>query len=321
MAISMSYSVPNLYVDEFHDDLYHVCQQKESRFAQTVRTEYGLMSAEDKAFDMMDEFNLQEKTGRSPETPTLDPSNQRRWVSTTPFHNSVRYDKDDDLSIKLDLTGDFVTAFRRGVNRKKDDIILASFEAATTSGRRAGSSITWASQDGNIKYTDKNTGRTIAHDCSSGNCSASDTGMTTEKIELALEYFSNNEVDDDIPIWCAISPRQATNLFGQEEYVNVDYNNSKPLTTGRLLGNWMGVNWISTPKIGAGVSNDVDGDTNVVECWCWAQDGIILGVADELTIEIHRLPTVSYVQQVYVHMNMGAMRFDEDKVIKIECQA
>jgi len=40
-----------------------------------------------------------------------------------------------------------------------------------------------------------------------------------------------------------------------------------------------------------------------------------------LTIEIDRLPTVSYAQQVYVHMNMGAMRFDEDKVIKIECQA
>ena len=78
MSISMSYSTPNFFVDEFHDDLYHVCQQKESRFAQTVRTEYGLMAAEDKAFDMMDEFNLQEKTGRSPETPTLDPSTQRR---------------------------------------------------------------------------------------------------------------------------------------------------------------------------------------------------------------------------------------------------
>ncbi len=321
MSISMSYSTPNFYVDEFHDDLYHVCQQKEARFAQTVRTEYGLVAAEDKAFDMMDEFNLQEKTGRSPETPHLDPSTQRRWVKTTPYHNSVRYDKDDDLSIKLELTGDFVTAFRRGVNRKKDDIVIAAFEAATTSGRRAGSSITWASQGGNTAYTGKDTGRTIAHDCTIGNCSGSDTGMTTEKIELGLEYFSNNECDDDIPIWCAISPRQATNLFGQEEYVNVDYNDQKPLTRGRLLGNWMGVNWISTPKIVLGSSNDIDGDTAVFECWMWAQDGMILGVADELTIEIDRLPTKSYSQQVYVHMNMGCMRFDEDKVIKIECQA
>jgi len=320
MSITMSYSTPNFFVDEFHDDLYHACQQKESKFAKAVRTEYGLISAEDKAFDMMDEFSLQEKTGRNSKTPTLDPSSQRRWVETTPYHNSVRYDKDDDLSIKLSLEGEFVTAFKRAVNRKKDDIILAAFEAATISGRRAGSTITWASQGGNTKYTGKDTGRTIAYDCSSGNCSASDTGMTTEKIQLALEYFANNDVEEDIPIWCAISPREATNLFGQEEYVNVDYNDSKPLTRGRLLGNWMGVNWISTPKITLGSSNDVDGDANVYECWCWAQDGIVLGVADELTIAIDRLPEHSYCQQVYVHMNMGAMRFDEDKVIKIECQ-
>ena len=70
---------------------------------------------------------MQEKTGRSPETPNIAPEAQRRWVTTTPYHQSVRYDKDDDLSIKLDMTGEFVTAFVRGVNRKKDDIILAAF--------------------------------------------------------------------------------------------------------------------------------------------------------------------------------------------------
>ncbi len=321
MSINMSYSTPNFFVDEFHDDLYLACQQKESRFATATRTEYGLIAAEDKAFDLMNEFSLQEKTGRSPATPHLDPETQRRWVTTTPYHQSVWYDKDDDLSIKLDATGGFVTSFKRAVNRQKDDIVIAAFEAATFSGRRRGSTITWASQGGNIKYTNKDTGRTIPHDCPSGNCSASDTGMTTEKIELALEYFANNEVDDDIPIWCAISPRQATDLFGQEEYVNIDYNDQKPLTTGKIIRNWMGINWIVTPKIKLGSQNDVDSDANVYECWCWAQDGMLLGVADELTIEIDRLPTQSYSQQVYVHMNMGCMRFDEDKVIKIECQA
>jgi len=322
MSITLSQGIPNWFVDEFHDDLYHVCQQKESRFAMAVRTEYGLISAEDKAFDMMDEFTLTEKSGRSPDTPIIDPSTQRRWVSTTPYHNAVLFDKDDDLSIKLEPTGDFVTAFRRAVNRKKDDIILASFEAATTSGRRAGSSITWASQSGNVAYTGLDTGRTIEHDCAIGNCSATDTGMTTEKIELALEYFANNEVDDDIPKWCAISPRQATNLFGQEEYVNVDYNNQQPLTTGRIIRDWMGLNWIVTPKIVLGSLNSaVSSDTSVYECWCWAQDGIILGVADELTVEISQRADKSYAQQVYVHMNLGAMRFDEDKIIKIECEA
>lgn len=321
MSITLSGGIPKWFVDEFHDDLYHVCQQKESRFAQAVRTEYGLVSAEDKAFDMMDEFTLTEKSGRSPDTPVIDPATQRRWVTTTPYHNAVLFDRDDDLSMKLSPTGDFVTAFRRAINRKKDDIILAAFEAATYSGRRRGSSITWASQNGNVEYTGKDTGRTIHHDSDIGNCSDTDTGMTTEKIELALEYFANNEVDDDIPKWCAISPRQATNLFGQEEYVNIDYSNQKPITTGRIIRDWMGFNWIVTPKIILGTNNAVDTTTEVFECWAWAQDGLILGVADELTIEITVRDDKSYAQQVYVHMNMGCMRFDEDKVIKIECTA
>ncbi len=321
MSINMTGGIPTWFVDKFHDDLYLECQKSESRFSQAVRLETDLMSAEDKAFDMMAEFSLVKKTGRSPQTPTLDPSTQRRWVETDPYHNSVLFDVDDDLDMKLAPTGDFVTSFKNAVQRKKDIIIHAAFEAATTSGRKGSSTITWANQDGNVKYTGKDTGRTIAHDTAVGNASASDTGMTTEKIELALEYFANNEVDPNIPIWCAISPRQATNLFGQEEYVNVDYNATKPLVNGRILRNWMGMNWIVDPIIALGSQNDVDGNVDVFECWCWAQDALILGIADALTIKITEESTLSYSQRVYVHMNMGAMRFDECKVIKIECQA
>ena len=321
MSITLSQGIPNWFVDEFHDDLYHVCQQTESKFKQAARVEYGLIAAEDKAFDMMDAFTLTEKSGYSPDTPSIDPATQRRWVTTTPYHNSVPFDRDADLSIKLSPTGDFVTAFKRAINRKFDDIVLACFEGTVYSGRRRGSTITWASQDGNIKYTAENTGRTIAYNCSSGNCSAADTGMTTEKIELAHEYWAFNDVDDNIPKWCAISPRQATNLWGQEQYVNRDYSSGEPLMTGYIRRNWMGINWIVSSKITLGSSNDVDAGADVYECWAWAQDGIILGIADELTIEITTLPTKSYAQQVYVHMNAGAMRMDEDKIIKIECAA
>lgn len=188
------------------------------------------------------------------------------------------------------------------------------------SGRRAGSTITWAAQGGNTKYTITSGGRTIPHDCSEGNCVSTDTGMTAEKVELVKEYFTNNDVDENIPLWIAIGPRQATNLFGQEEYVNIDYQQGKPMATGKIIRNWHGVNWIVSTKIVKGSSNDVDSNTDVYECWAWAQDGIILGVADAVSVEISTRADLSYSQQVYVHMNMGAMRHDEDKIVKIECQ-
>ncbi len=318
--INITGGIPTWFVSKFHDDLYLECQKDESRFGQAVTIEGDLQANADKAFDMMGAFELQEKTGRNQETPTLDPSTQRRWVDTTPYHNSVLFDVDDDLDIKLSPAGDFVTSFKNAVQRKKDVIIFDAFEAAVGSGRKNTSTISWANQDGNVKYTGLDTGRTIAHDTAVGNASASDTGMTTEKIELVLEYFANNEVNPNMPVYGAISPRQATNLFGQEEYVNIDFNTSKPLSTGRILKQWMGVNWIVDPLVVSGTNNDVDGDTNVFECWFWTPDAMKLGIADALTIKITEESTLSYSQRVYVHMNMGAMRFDECKVIKVECQ-
>jgi len=318
-SITLSGGIPTWFVDQFSDTLYHVCQQKDSKFGQAVRV-VPVLSAEDKSFDMLGEFNLTEKAERNVQTPVIDASTQRRWVSTTPYHQSVLYDKDDDLSMLLEPTSDYVTAFRRGVRRKKDDIILAAFEATVTSGRRAGSTISWAAQNGNVEYTGPSTGRTIEHDSAEGNCSAADTGMTAEKIQLILEYFANNDVDDDIPKWCAISPRQATQLFGQEEYVNIDYNTSKPHATGRILRDWMGLNWIVSPKVVKGSANCTASTTDVYECWAWAQDGMILGVADAVSVKITEESMLSYSQRVYVHMNMGAMRMDEDKVLKIECE-
>lgn len=319
MAITLSSGLPDTFIDQFNSEFYHVNQQKESLFGQAVRVE-PILNAEDKAFDLLDKFNLTQKDSRNPQTPTVDPTTQRRWVSTNPWHQGVLFDKDDDLSMIIDPTGDFQIGLNRAVNRKKDDIILAAFEATVQAGRRYGdSTVTWAGESGNVKYTESSGGRTIPHDCAEGNCSSSDTGMTVEKAELILEYFAKNEVSEDIPLFCAINPRQATNLFGQQEYTNIDYNTSKPLATGRLIKNWHGINWIISNKIVKGSNNDVDSDTDVYEDWAWAQDGIILGVQMDLRTEVSIESQLSYAQQVYVYMNMGSMRFDEDKVIKIEC--
>ncbi len=324
MSITLSGGVPTWFIDMFANTLYHVQQQKDSKFGQAVRVE-SVLNAEDKAFDMLDKFELTEKTGRNPKTPIIDATTQRRWVFTDPFHNGILWDEDDDLSVLLDPTSNYVINFQRAVNRKKDDIILASFDGTVSSGRRAGDSITWASQLGNTKYTgvDTNgnvTGRTIAHDTSAGNADSSDTNLTTEKIELVKEYFANNDVDDSLPIWGAISPRQATNLFGQEEYVNIDFNTTKPLADGKVIRDWMGINWIVSTKIRIGTQNDVGGTTNVFRCPFWIPDGIILGVQDAVSVRIDTRTDLSMSQQVYIHMNMGAMRQDEDLVCFVECQ-
>ena len=314
--------IPQGFVDEFDNTLYHLLQQKDSKFQQAVDIK-PITNAEDKAFDAIGKLALTEKTERNPQTPITEITTERRWVNTTPFHEAVLIDKDDDLNRVVEPSSDIMTEFVNAVNRKKDDIILAAVDADVVSGRTAfsGNSITWDGQDGNVKYTGRDTGRTIAWDCAVANCNAADTGLTIEKIELVREYFAFNDADEDTPIWGIISPRQATNLFGQNEYVNNDFSNGKPLTTGRIIRDYHGINWIVSTKIVAGTNNDVDGNKDVVRCPFWLQSGMILGVQDMISTEISIRDDLSYSKQIYVHMNMGAMRRDEDRVVYLEAVA
>ena len=318
MARILGAGIPEGFVDQFDSTLYHLLGQSESKFQQAVDVK-PITNAEDKAFDALGKLTMTEKVGRNPQTPHLDITTERRWVNTTPYHQGVLIDKDDDMNRIVEPTSDIMTEYVRAVNIQKDTIILASIDGTVTSGRRAGATITWASQDGNVKYTGKDTGRTIAWDCASGNCNAADTGITVEKAELVREYFAYNGADDNIPIWGAISPRQATNLFGQIEYSNIDYNTGKPLSTGRIIKDWHGINWIVSNLIVSGTNNDVDDDEDVTRCPFWLQNGLILGVQDMISTEITIESTLSYSKQIYVHMNMGAMRRDEDRVCFVEC--
>ena len=322
MGRALGAPIPDGFVDEFDNTLYHLLQQKDSKFQQAVDVK-PITNAEDKRFDAIGRLALTEKTERNPQTPITEITQEQRWVETTPFHEAVLIDRDDDLNRVVEPTSDIMVEFVNAVNRKKDDIILDSIDADVVSGRtsKGGTVISWASQDGNVKYTDKNTGRTIAWDTAVGNANAADTGLTVEKCELVREYFANNDADESTPIWGAISPRQATNLFGQNEYVNDDFSNGKPLTTGRIIMGWHGINWIVSTKIVAGTNNDVDGDKNVVRCPFWLQSGLILGVQDMISTEISIRADLSYSKQIYVHMNMGGMRRDEDRVVYVETVA
>jgi len=320
MSITLSGGLPHLFVDEFGKDVRHVSQQNRSLLETTV--EHDTIAAEAKSYDMFGKFPFVEKETRNAETPRNDVTTARRWVGHTPYHNAYQFDKDDDLQLICHPAGETVKGLGMGRAKKVDQIILAAMDASVNAGRQPGdTTITWAGSKGNTKYTESSGGRTIAHDTSEGNCSASDTGMTTEKIELVLEYFAMNDVDPTIPIFGVVPPRVATQMFGQEEYVSADYNTDKPLAMGRMLKYWMGINWISHTLITLGSNNDVDSDMDVYRCWFYTKDAITLAVAKQMSVDIRTRYDLSDAQEVYAHLNMGALRRDEDKVCVVECQA
>lgn len=324
MSITISSGIPTFFIDKVREDVEHACQQKKSVTERAV-TVVPIAGVEALGFNQMAKKEMQLKEGRNPATPRNDTQTERRWCFHDPYHYAEQYDKDDDLEMMLDPAGETVPAVRWARNRKVDDIVIAAFDATVYAGRRSNTkTITWASERGNTKYTRASTvateGRTIQHDCAVGNCSASDTGMTVEKIQLVKEYFARMEVNEDEPVFGLINPIQGTDLWGQEEYVNIDYNTDKPLASGTILKYWGGVNWLVSNKVVIGSSNDVDSDTNVYKNWFWTKAGIKLGVAKSFSIDIHPRYDLSMAQEIYADLNMGALRHNEDRVCVVECQ-
>jgi hypothetical protein len=323
MSVTISQGIPTWFIDKVRDDVEHACQQKKSIIEGAV-TVVPIAGVEALGFNQMAKKEMVAKEGRNPATPRNDANTDRRWCFHSPYHYAEQFDKDDNLEMQLSPAGECVPAVRWARNRKVDDIVLAAFDATVYAGRQSDTrTITWAAERGDTKYTRATTaleGRTIAHDTSTGNASASDTGMTVEKAELVREYFARMDVPADEPIFGLINPIQGTDLWGQEEYVNNDYNTDKPLAAGMILKYWMGINWLVSTKVVIGSSNDIDADTNVYKNWFWTKAGIKLGVANSFSIDIHPRYDLSMAQEIYADLNMGALRHNEDRVCCVECQ-
>ena len=60
-------------------------------------------------------------------------------------------------------------------------------------------------------------------------------------------------------------------------------------------------------------------DAGARRCFAWAQDGLLLATAKDVTGKISERADKSYSTQVYACMGIGATRMEENKVVEILC--
>ena len=90
----MSSTQNQIHVKQFKDDIIQAVQQNNVRLDGTVRRKESV-KAEEFFFHKLGSLNLEEKIGRNPETPYLDPIHSRRKMTPAPFHGSLFIDDFD----------------------------------------------------------------------------------------------------------------------------------------------------------------------------------------------------------------------------------
>ncbi len=293
----------------------HVLQERKPQYQGLVREER--IEGENESYDFLGTIELTQKQTRFEDIPIEDMTHNRRWITPEWYRKGIFVDKEDDIALHTDPTGDYIQALAKGVIRRENIVITDSFFANVDGGKTPGTD-TYVLQDALYTTATTAAGRTIAHDVQSDfTAGGVSTGLTIEKLILSSQALVELYNDPDEMFYIAVAPKQRSDLLREAETQSIDTNMIKSLVAG-VVNEYMGFRFVVTNRITIGSSNDVDADTSVFELPVWSKEGMLFARHESPIFNVDWLPR-KQIWQISARVGMNAIRMDEDKIIKIEC--
>jgi hypothetical protein len=295
----------------------HILQEKKPAYQGLMREER--IEGEYESYDFLGTIELDQKAARFEDIPIEDMMHNRRWIHPEWYRKGLFVDKEDDIALHTDPTSDYIQALAKGVIRKENEVITASFFANVDGGKTPAAD-TFTLRDALYVYSTRITtgGRTIAHDVQSDYTAGGvSTGLTIEKLILTSQALIELDNDPDDLFYVACAAKQRSDLLREAETQSIDTNIVRSLVAG-VVNEYMGFRFVITNRIVVGASNDVDSDTNVYELPVWTKEGMLFARHESPIFNVDWLPR-KQIWQISARVGMNAIRMDECKVMKIEC--
>ena len=231
----------------------------------------------------------------------VDPLHTNRWLSTVVNYQAVQVDPKDVLNIMMDPKSEYMRKLQNAFMRKREDVIIEAFDATVTTGVRGA-------------------GTTI-FDATNMQIAAGGTNLTLDKLSEALYILeSRGYADQDLgqTLYFAYSPKQKQALLQISEVVNTDYAQHQALVDGRM-SSFYGFTFVSsnrliaTDGLGIGVSASR-------ECYAFTSDALMKGTGLGKIVDVYQDKTkVKHPYMLYVQEDIGAVRMQEELIVKILC--
>lgn len=289
----MSQLVATHHVDQYNGNVMYLSQQKGTKFRGFCRLED--LVGKKGAYDQLGPTKPTRRKGRHSDTVLVNTPHYRRWVTAFTWDWADMVDDDDKLKMLYDPTHPYAVNAAYAFGRQKDDVILEAAFADVVAGEEGDEVIVWADQTDQII--------TEAED-------SENTGLSIEKLILAREAVGLADVDEDVPWYMGVSPKQISNLFRTTEIKSYDYNEVKALYEGKV-DTFMGFKFVKSNRILA------NGTTR--RCVAFAKDSIVLAEPKNVKTDIGPRRDKNNATQIFVTMNLGGVRMEEKQVIEIQC--
>jgi hypothetical protein len=286
----MSFEITTAFVEQFGANIDLLSQQKDSRFGGKVREE--TQTGETQFFEQVGATEVEEATSRHDDTPRMDTPHARRQVTLRTFRWADLIDNADKVRMLIDPASTYAQSAMTSMNRKRDLLIIQAALGTAKTGKAGGTSIV-------LPSTQK-----IVH---------GSAGLTIAKLLSAKEILDENEVDEEIKRYIAVTAKQVSDLLNTTEVKSSDYNTVKALAMGQL-NSFLGFEFIRSEQL----TEDSTPDRQVI---AWAEDGILISRGEGGTVtRVSERDDKNYSVQVFREETFGATRMEEKKVVEIACE-
>lgn len=313
MAI-LSGTERDLYVRKYSDAIDVALRQAGGLLTQAVSIEPGVMGDRTIFKRFGDVSDATENTVRFNPIEFSQINSEARYVTPKLLDNGVHIDPLDLLRMSDSVNPEIVAAITNSIRKQEDKIILAAMGG--TAAREVDGSASNASFDSN---------QTIAQDVNTyaATTLSGDTALHEGKIQNALLKLEQNFVDLSAEdVFVILTAKQAAALrtrISTLGWSRNDFIGRLPLNVrGAVpaLSGFMGCNYILYQPLGD-TDQLVSGDEYV---YVTTRPAVKMGVWKPMEVTIDKDMTQrGHPDRIYAQETVGAVRMDESRIVRIEC--
>lgn len=269
-----------IYAQAYSENIMQLAQQKYSKLLSSV---YLKPNVRGKTFfqDQIGQWAMEIKGARNTQTPNNDPTLARRMGIMIDYHDNRLLDRGDELKSISDPRSAYTIAAAQSLGRQIDDNIVESIRGDSFSGE---------------------TGSTTAPTATT--ISATASSFTLTKILEVKKVLDDNDVEME-DRYFVINPTVLSSLLDVTEIGSADYNSVKALVRGEM-NTFLGFTWITSTRVN---SSDIG--------YAYQKYGLCAALGAQPMVRTDERKDLSYSWQVYYELNMGAVRLEEDRVVRL----
>ena len=302
----MSLQIPVSFVDQFKANILMLSQQKQAKLRGCCRPES--VTGDTMYVERLGPKDAQLRGARHGETPVSDAQHSRRKLSMADYIVPADLiDKPDKLKLLIDPQSSYTQNQVFSLNRAIDDVVIAALYGAAYGGHAGGTTINSYDVGESRLVQSDGTIRAAGSDFSD----ATETPLTIAKLLTCKQLLDDAEIDEDRQRYFVCNPFNLNQLMNTTEVKSSDYNTVKALAQGNV-DTYMGFNFIKSTRLPAD-----DTDTGATRCFAFAQDAIVLAVAEEPSVSVSVRNDLCDSIQVFSTLSIGATRVEGPAVVQI----